>query len=97
MRMLVTGAALFAALAMPATAQSRHDLKLEQAAAAIVAAKMGELRGGFTYDVELAKVVLPDFGSTGSISPAPAYNALPVKEGAGLVPALERRAVRIIL
>ncbi|HTV67373.1 MAG TPA: hypothetical protein VMF90_02445 [Rhizobiaceae bacterium] len=93
----MTSTAIFAALAMPATAQSRHDPKLEQAAAAIVAAKMGELRGGFAYDVELARVMLPDFGPTGSISPAPAYNALPVKEGAGLVPALERRSVRIVL
>lgn len=48
------------ALAVPATAENRYDRKLEEAAAAIVAAKIGEIRGSFAFGVKPAMVVVQD-------------------------------------
>ena len=44
----------------PATAQDRYDRKLEEAAMAIVAAKMGDIRGGFALDAKPVIVVVQD-------------------------------------
>jgi hypothetical protein len=55
------------ALAVPAAAQSRYDRKLEEAAIAIVAAKIGSIRGGFDFDTKPVMVVVRDdvvMGST---------------------------------
>jgi hypothetical protein len=55
------------ALAVPAAAQSRYDRKLEEAAAAIVAAKIGSIRGGFAFDAKPVMIVVRDdvvMGST---------------------------------
>jgi len=55
------------ALAVPAAAQSRYDRKLEEAAIAIVAAKIGDIRGGFDFDAKPVMVVVRDdvvMGST---------------------------------
>jgi len=54
-------------LAVPAAAQSRYDRKLEQAAVAIVAAKMGNIRGSFAFDAQPVMIVVQDnlvMGST---------------------------------
>jgi hypothetical protein len=95
MKMLITGAALLAVLAIPATAENRHDRKLEQAAIDIAVAKIGELRGGFSYDAEPVRIMLPDFGSTGTITRKLSY-AAPAKAVAGLLPAVERKIARIV-
>ncbi len=48
------------ALAGPVTAESRYDRKIEEAAMAIVAAKIGNIRGGFAFDARPVMVVVQD-------------------------------------
>jgi hypothetical protein len=45
---------------VPASAEHRYDRKLEQAAMRIVAGKMGDIRGGFTYKQKLQLVIAQD-------------------------------------
>ena len=45
-------------LAGQATAQPRYDRKLEQAVMAIVAGKIGDIRGGFAFDARPVMVVV---------------------------------------
>lgn len=44
----------------PATAQDRYDRKLEEAVIAIVAARIGNIRGGFALDAKPVMVVVQD-------------------------------------
>lgn len=67
MKTLGICAAALAVFATPAHSESRYDRKLEQAAKAIVAAKMGSIRGGFDYNQRPAIVVIYDQVTTGSI------------------------------
>ncbi len=55
------------AFAAPASAEIRYDRKLEQAVMAIVAKKIGDLRGAFSHDSEPALVAAKDRMTTGSI------------------------------
>jgi hypothetical protein len=50
MRSIISAVAVLAICTGGAAAQPRHDLSLEKAAAAIVAQKMGEIRGSFDFD-----------------------------------------------
>ena len=92
--------ALAAAFAMPAFAGTQYDRKLERAAIEIVAAKMGELRGGFAFDAKPAFVPAEpteqrDDTVTGSIVPTKLAGG--EKEwGRDLAPAVERRMARVI-
>ena len=52
MKTLVTGAALLGLLTAPVGADTTYDRELEQAAIAIVAGRMGDIRGGFSFDVQ---------------------------------------------
>lgn len=58
----VVAAALAGSVMAPvtgsATAESRYDRKLEEAAMSIVAARMGDIRGGFAFDAKPAMVVV---------------------------------------
>ena len=57
--MKALGCALAAiVLAGQATAQPRYDRKLEEAVMAIVAAKIGDLRGGFAFGAKPVMVVV---------------------------------------
>ena len=60
MRTLLCGVALLAVIAAPAVAETRYDRKLEQAVVEIVAGKMGDIRGGFSYKQVPQLVVVPD-------------------------------------
>jgi hypothetical protein len=53
-------AVLALALAGSATAEPRYDRKLEEAVMAIVAAKIGEIRGGFALDAKPVMVIVQD-------------------------------------
>jgi hypothetical protein len=53
-------AGLALALAGSATAEPRYDRKLEEAVMAIVAAKIGDIRGGFALDAKPVMVVVQD-------------------------------------
>ena len=57
--MKALGCALAAfVLAGQATAQPRYDRKLEEAVMAIVAARIGDIRGGFAFDAKPIMVVV---------------------------------------
>lgn len=93
MRTLLCGVGLLAVIAAPAIAETRYDRKLEKAVVEIVAGKMGDIRGGFSYKQVPQLVVVPD---------AP---AVPVEQprkqasgdaGDGLMPAVERQVSRTI-
>ena len=57
--MRALGCALAAiVLAGQATAQPRYDRKLEEAVMAIVAAKIGDIRGGFAFGAKPVMVVV---------------------------------------
>ncbi|KQZ12844.1 MULTISPECIES: hypothetical protein [unclassified Mesorhizobium] len=49
MTRLLAGMAFFMLVTAQATAETPYDRKLEQAVMRIVAAKMGDIRGGFSY------------------------------------------------
>jgi hypothetical protein len=96
MRTLLCGVALSAAIAAPAAAETRYDRNLEKAAVGIVAGKMGDIRGGFSYKQVPQLVVLPD------PVPASAVAAERPREQAsgdrhdGLSPAVDRSVSRTI-
>ncbi len=96
MRTLLCGVAFLAVIVAPATAETRYDRNLEQAAMSIVAGKMGDIRGGFSYKQVPQLVVLPD------PVPAPAVATGHPREQAsgdrddGLSPAIERQVSRTV-
>jgi hypothetical protein len=55
-----------AAAAIPAGAEHRYDRKLEQAAMRIVAEKIGDIRGGFSYGQKPRFVVAQDAVAPGT-------------------------------
>ena len=93
MRTLLGGVALLAIIAAPAMAETRYDRKLEQAVVEIVAGKMGNIRGGFSYKQVPQLVVVPDV-------PAAPVESSPKQAsggaGDGLTPAVEREVSRTI-
>jgi hypothetical protein len=56
---LLAGAVLLTAAHTPAAAETRYDVKLERAVMDIVASRMGELRGGFSFRRKPQFVILP--------------------------------------
>jgi hypothetical protein len=96
MKTLLCGVALLAIIATPAAAETRYDRNLEKAAMGIVASKMGDLRGGFSYKQVPQLVVVSE------PAPASAGAAEPPREQAsgdrhdGLSPAVERQVSRTI-
>jgi hypothetical protein len=96
MKTLLCGAALCAVIVAPATSETRYDRSLEKAVMGIVAGKMGDIRGGFSFKQVPQLVVLPD------PVPAPAVATEHPREQAsgdrdeGLSPAIERPVSRTI-
>ena len=66
---LLSGAALLAAFAAPAAAEPRYDIKLEKAVMKIVAARIGDIRGGFSYE-KMPEFVAPE-AADAAFEPAP--------------------------
>ncbi|MDX8524432.1 hypothetical protein RFM68_07930 [Mesorhizobium sp. MSK_1335] len=94
MKTLLCGMALLAAMAAPATAETRYDRNLEKAVLDIVAGKMGNIRGAFSYKQVPQFVVLPEAAPA-----APAPVEAPRKEASsndGLMPAVERQVSRTV-
>jgi hypothetical protein len=96
MKTLLAGAVLFGVLAGPASAESRYDRKLEQAAIDIAVGKIGGIRGGFSFDVRPVAVIAQDATSTGAVI----TRSFSVSQGDawqdGLAPAVERKGSRIV-
>ncbi|TIN21506.1 MAG: hypothetical protein E5Y31_20890 [Mesorhizobium sp.] len=96
MKTLLCGVVLCAVIVAPAAAETRYDRSLEKAAMGIIAGKMGDIRGGFSYKQVPQLVVMPD------AVPAPAVAIEPLREqasgdrGDGLSPAVERQVSRTI-
>lgn len=80
-------AAIVCASVGPATSQSRYDRKLEEAVMAIVAAKMGDLRGGFAFGDKPVMVVVRDDIVMGTTDMTTAQQPAPPE---GLARAIER-------
>ncbi|PBC11667.1 hypothetical protein [Mesorhizobium sp. WSM3859] len=94
MKSFLCGVALLAALAAPVAAETRYDRNIEKAAMDIVAGKMGNIRGGFSYKQRPQFVVLPD-----APPPAPVPAEPPHKEASGNdgpKPAVVRRVSRTV-
>ena len=94
MKSFLCGMALLVAMAAPAAAETRYDRNLEKAAMDIVAGKMGNIRGGFSYKQRPQLVVLPD---ATPVAPTPVQP--PSKEASGndgLTPAVERQVSRTV-
>jgi hypothetical protein len=80
MKMKMLCAMIGAAIAMPAHADIRYDRRLEQAVKAIVAAKIGDIRGGFAFDIDPLHILIRaepsrDAATTGSVGTASAPGA----------------------
>jgi hypothetical protein len=95
MKTLVVGAALLGLLTGPAGADMQYDRKLEQAAMDIVAGKIGDIRGGFSFDVQPVSMLFQDQMSTGSIPQRNARLESDVWRD-GLAPATERKVSRVV-
>ena len=94
MKTLLCGMALLAAMAAPAAAGTSYDRNLEKAVLDIVAGKMGNIRGGFSYKQAPQFVVVPD-----APPPVAAPAEPPRKEASGndgLMPAVERQVSRTV-
>lgn len=96
MRTLLCGVALLAIVAAPAVAGARYDRKLERAVMEIVAGRIGDIRGGFSYE-QAPQLVMPH---------DEAFSVPPAAEGSrteeareqddGSKPAVEGRVSRIV-
>ncbi|OBQ82251.1 hypothetical protein [Mesorhizobium sp. WSM3873] len=93
MKSFLCGMALLSAMAAPVAAETRYDRNLEKAVMDIVAGKMGNIRGGFSYKQAPQLVVLPEAAPT---APAPAEPREQASNNDGLMPAVERPVSRTI-
>jgi hypothetical protein len=59
MKKMLNAAAILAVATVSSSAGMRYDEKLEKAAMAIVAGKIGDIRGGFSYAQKLQLVIRP--------------------------------------
>ena len=80
MMMKMLCAIIGAAVTVPAHADIRYDRRLEEAVKAIVAAKIGDIRGGFAFDIDPTHILIPaepsgDERVTGSIGAADSRNS----------------------
>ena len=96
MKALIICAAASAVLAAPAGAEPRYDRKLEQAVLTIVARKMGEIRGGFSYDAKPQFIIVQDSIVTGATGIETERLATLGAAREGLMRTTERRISRII-
>ena len=86
--MRALGCALAAiVLAGQATAQPRYDRKLEEAVMAIVAARIGDIRGGFAFGAKPVMVVVQNDVVMGTTDMHSAADRLPE----GMARATDRR------
>ncbi|PZV35387.1 hypothetical protein [Mesorhizobium kowhaii] len=96
MRTLLCGVALSAVIVAPAAAETRYDRSLEKAAMGIIAGKMGDIRGGFSYKQVPQLVVLPDPGPAPAVAPEHPGEQASGDRDDGLSPAVERQVPRTI-
>ncbi|NGN40485.1 hypothetical protein G6N74_05360 [Mesorhizobium sp. CGMCC 1.15528] len=95
-KLLLGSVACLAVLSAPANAQMRHDVKLEQAVMEIVARKIGDIRGGFSYERKPEFVVLNESYSYTPTFLESARAELIRRFDEGLLPLTERTVSRVI-
>jgi hypothetical protein len=78
-------------LAGQATAEPRYDRKLEKAVMAIVAAKIGNIRGGFAFDARPVMVVVQGDTVMGTTDMSAGRRMQPDRPPEGMARATERR------
>ncbi|MDG4908881.1 hypothetical protein P9228_20860 [Mesorhizobium sp. WSM4898] len=93
MKSFLCGMALLSAMAAPVAAETRYDRNLEKAVMDIVAGKMGNIRGGFSYK-QAPQLVVPQ--EAAPTAPAPAEPREQASHNDGLMPAVERPVSRTI-
>jgi hypothetical protein len=92
MKAPLVGAAVLATLVAPAVAGPRYDAKLEKAVMAIVAQRIGDIRGAFSYERQPEFVVLPESESDGSNAAQKSFQFSHRQ-----TPTVEREVSRIII
>ncbi|MEP9370906.1 hypothetical protein [Mesorhizobium sp. KR1-2] len=97
MKILPTGAVLLAASMTPAAAETRYDVKLEQAVMDIVASRMGELRGSFAFRRKPEFVILSDDSASNHTSLETERTELNRRFADGRHPVSERKISRVII
>jgi hypothetical protein len=93
MKSFLCGMALVMAMVVPAAAETRYDRNLERAVMDIVASKIGDIRGGFSYKQIPKLVVLPEIAPA---APTPVEPPKQASNNDGLMPAVERPVSRIV-
>ncbi|MBN9254272.1 MULTISPECIES: hypothetical protein [unclassified Mesorhizobium] len=88
MKSLLCAMALLAVMVAPVAAEVRYDRNLERAVMDIVAARMGGIRGGFTY--KQVPQLVPE-AAPADIAPERAREDAKRDLDDGLAPAVERR------
>lgn len=96
MRVFLAGVALLAVATAAPAAEFRHDLKLEKAVMEIVAAKIGDIRGGFSHEARPAFVIPQTRSDRRAISLESARAELIRSFADVLVPMAERDVSRVI-
>ena len=96
MRTLLCGVALLTVIVAPAAAETRYDRNLEKAAMGIVAGKMGDIRGGFSYKQVPQLVVLPDSVPARAVATEHPREQASGDRDDGLSPAVERQVSRTV-
>ncbi|RWD64337.1 MAG: hypothetical protein EOS36_10195 [Mesorhizobium sp.] len=92
MKTFLCGMAFLTAMAAPVAAETPYDRNLEKAVMDIVAGKMGNIRGGFSYKQVPQLVVLPE-AAPGAPLPAEPSRSQASSDN-GLTPAVERPVSR---
>ncbi|WP_027142347.1 hypothetical protein [Mesorhizobium sp. WSM3626] len=96
MKTLLCGAAFLAVMVLPAAAETPYDRNLEKAALGIVAGKIGDIRGGFSYKQVPQLVVLPDPAPPSAVVTEHPREQASGNRDDGLSPAVERQVLRTI-
>lgn len=90
--MKTPGCALAAiVLAGQATAEPRYDRKLEEAVMAIVADRIGDIRGGFAFDARPVMVVVRGDAVMGTTDMGAGRGIQPDRPPDGMARAMDRR------
>lgn len=91
--MKTLGCALAAmVLAGQATAEPRYDRKLEEAVMAIVAPRIGDIRGGFAFDARPVMVVVHGDAVMATTDKGAGRGIRPDRPPEGMARAMDRRA-----
>jgi hypothetical protein len=96
MKTFLCGMAISAVIGAPAAAETRYGRDLEKAVMGIVAGKMGDIRGGFSYKQLPRFVVVPDAVSAVSVPAEHPRMQASGENNDGLAPAVDQPVPRTV-